>query len=109
MNRHTRAALGALALATLGACTPVEQLAPPPAAFGNTNPVVAQGRAIYLSNCTKCHGVKPVFGNPVDEWKSDILPTMCGKAKLDAAQRAAVEAYVLAVLKAGPSAIQPKP
>jgi mono/diheme cytochrome c family protein len=98
LNR-TFAALG---VALFSACVSVEQLAPPPALFKNTNAGVAQGRDIYLTNCTKCHGVKPVLGTSMSEWQGDVLPEMCDKAKLDPAQRQAVLAYISAVHKAAP-------
>jgi mono/diheme cytochrome c family protein len=92
---------GAAAL-LVSACVSVEQLAPPPAQFHNTNASVAEGRDIYLTNCTKCHGVKPVLGTSLGDWQGDVLPTMCEKAKLAPAQRQAVSAYISAVHKAAP-------
>ena len=55
----------------------------------------APGRRIFLTQCTRCHGVRPIQKYSAEEWR-EILDDMSGRAKLDAAQRAQLRAYVLA-------------
>lgn len=55
-----------------------------------------KGRSAYVSfmKCAMCHRPKPVYDYDPDTWKTDILPRMSGKARLNSEEYAAVLAYV---------------
>jgi mono/diheme cytochrome c family protein len=63
--------------------------------YGVTREDLAVGRRIYATQCTACHSLEPVENYPSDKWR-EIVGTMAGRAKLDAAQRAQLLAYLLA-------------
>ncbi|HUZ48965.1 MAG TPA: cytochrome c [Candidatus Dormibacteraeota bacterium] len=53
------------------------KLKPPtwPAAFGPVNEAqAAQGRALFVQNCARCHGVSKIAGTTPQEWYMHVLP-----------------------------------
>jgi mono/diheme cytochrome c family protein len=111
-SRSFKSLLWAIALATLASsCVPFGPFAAP---LDNAAPPVdklalpkktdrkklAEGRQLYATSCSHCHGAPRVDRHGSDEkWTQRILPGMCKKSKLNAEQTAAVEAYVLAARK----------
>ena len=79
-------------IALLSGCVSIDQIAPPVA--GSTQ--LAEGRRIYTTQCTTCHVAEPVKKYTRSDWER-ILPEMIAETKLDAAQAAAVTAYLRAV------------
>jgi mono/diheme cytochrome c family protein len=53
------------------------------------------GRAIYVTRCTHCHSVKPVYAYEAEQWIKSIMPRMAKRAKLNAVETDNVLAYVL--------------
>lgn len=95
------------AAAVLSSCVSVEKAAPPVVALdlGKIKKPAAQlqcGRDLYVGKCAKCHSPEPIADHSPSEWKSDILPTMCKKAKLDDSERNSLHDYILAVLEHPP-------
>jgi mono/diheme cytochrome c family protein len=85
---------------------PVDQLAPlvGQIAVDPANvPEYEIGRAIYVTRCAKCHGVKPVNAYAAQDWASRIMPKMARKAKLTPEERETVLAYVLAARETRPA------
>ena len=94
----TAAAL--LATLLLPACRSVEQKAPPVMGLRTSAPEQCEeGRHIFVSQCTECHGLKDVRSRTITEWRAEVLPRMAAKAKLSPHQEAAVLAYFSAVLE----------
>jgi cytochrome c5 len=56
--------------------------------------LVEQGKGIYTTKCSKCHGTKDVTAYTTTRWES-ILKNMIPKAKLDSIQSQQVTAYVM--------------
>lgn len=86
-----------------GSCITLEQAAPlvetlPAHARLGSASQLAHGRDIYITKCAKCHSVEPVHKYPREQWEREILPEMEEETNLDAAEAAAVRAYVLSVL-----------
>ena len=53
-----------------------------------------QGRTLYLSRCSGCHAlIQPAAKSP-REWPGEVA-LMAKRAKIDAAQRAAITAYLV--------------
>ena len=59
---------------------------------------VEAGKAIYTTQCARCHSPKPVDNWTVEEWQP-ILRSMIPRARLNEAQRAQLTAYVTANAK----------
>ena len=57
------------------------------------SPEVTAGKEIYTTKCARCHGAKKVDDFTAAEWVP-ILDRMAPKARLDAAEKANVAAYV---------------
>ena len=55
--------------------------------------LLEKGRAIYLSDCTRCHSVERVNRYSLDRWTT-ILERMGKKSKLDESDQQALEAYI---------------
>jgi cytochrome c5 len=55
--------------------------------------VVAAGKIIYETKCTRCHAMKPADAYTADTWDG-ILRSMAPKAKLTETETAQVTAYV---------------
>lgn len=89
--------------AILVGCLSIEQMAPPVGAqfassgmgSGITIPLLETGREIYLTDCSRCHGIEPIDRYSTDRWR-DIIPRMSKESKLDEWRTAALQAYVLA-------------
>ncbi|MEZ5302389.1 MAG: hypothetical protein R3F11_17410 [Verrucomicrobiales bacterium] len=90
--------IGLAAALAVSGCVTVDQLAPPTSALpGAGGGNLALGRQIYVTKCAKCHAVEPVKKYSRAEW-AEIMPEMAEETKLNAAETAAVTAYVEAVL-----------
>lgn len=96
MRRCGRALLAAAAL-MIGGCVTTSELAPPPPA-SLSSPEVTEGRRIYITCAGSCHSPEPVMNYTRSEWLEKHVPEMAIEAKLSAAQRAALQAYILACL-----------
>jgi mono/diheme cytochrome c family protein len=99
-----------LALIVVG-CATMEQIAPPVDALAASRPELdgpalerlQAGRALYVTECARCHRPEWVTNYTRDEW-STIMPRMVAETKLGPDDRRAVEAYVEAVLAAAEAA-----
>lgn len=65
------------------------------ASRGATAGTLEAGRRILTTRCAACHRVYPVAAYPPGEWHG-IVEDMAHRTKLDAAQKAAVLAYITA-------------
>ena len=83
-------------LAALPGCVSLETAAPVPGPPGSGP--LAEGRALYVGRCAKCHAVEPVLDYSAAEWAT-IMPDMAERTKLDASETVAVTAYVHHVLR----------
>jgi mono/diheme cytochrome c family protein len=90
----------------VAACSGLDTGVPPVASLGTAaaSADVARGRQLYVTSCAKCHSPEPVRRYSAADWQKRILPEMAELTKLTAAETAAVEAYVLAVLAESPPA-----
>ncbi len=106
--RHASARLVLILVTFSGsACVTLEQAAPLVETLNwkglSSSPSqLTHGREIYITKCAKCHSVEPVHKYPEGKWVHEILPEMSEETKLNAAEAAAVKAYVLAALKTPP-------
>jgi cytochrome c5 len=96
--------LSALTVLLTPACAPLEKAAPPVSALnlprGTNHKTLEEGRQIYATSCTHCHGPARIDKHGTDEkWSHKILPSMCEKAKLTSAQAEALTQYVLTARK----------
>lgn len=97
----------ALVALTVGACATLEELAPrvddamlsAAGASQVSAASVQRGRDLYVTDCARCHSPEPVTRYSAQQWRT-ILPRMSKEAALSETDRAAVEAYVMAVLSA---------
>lgn len=80
------AVIGLVGCATMD----INVIAPPVAEASSQ---LARGRTIYVTKCTKCHSPEPVAKYSLTEWQT-IMPEMVEETKLNAADAAAVTAYV---------------
>jgi len=58
------------------------------------------GRSLYQEHCDKCHAL-PAVGDYSEKKWSHIVPDMCNKAELDAAQEQSIMTYVMEQLQLG--------
>lgn len=85
----------------LAGCASLDTVAPPVSAAllgasrGATAGTLETGRRILTTRCAACHKVYPVAAYTPGEWH-DIVEDMAHRTKLDAAQKAAVVAYLTA-------------
>ena len=63
------------------------------AVTGEGDPVIAEGRRLYLGRCTACHSPEPVLDYSLAEWH-ELMPEMAQESKMSAAQERAVMAFV---------------
>jgi len=95
--------LGAVALFA-ASCAPLEKAAPPVDQLALPKHAdrkrLEEGRQIYASSCTHCHGPARIDRRSDEEWTQSILPKMCQKSKLTEAQSATLELYVLTARRA---------
>lgn len=95
----------ALTLTLATACAPLQKAAPPVSSLHLSAHVdkvkLQQGRDLYASSCTHCHGPARIDKHGDDEkWRHHILPSMCAKAKLTPAQSDWLTYYVLTARQA---------
>ncbi len=62
---------------------------------------IERGRAIFITDCGRCHALTPPASLATDAWER-ILPRMADKARLSKEQAADVRAYVLAASVGAP-------
>jgi len=91
--------VGLLACLSSG-CATIEEMAP--VVDGETRFVdggdqgralLQKGRAIYLTDCTRCHSVERVNRYSLDRWTT-IIERMGERSKLDESEREALEVYI---------------
>jgi mono/diheme cytochrome c family protein len=80
---------------TTAGTTPVTETAKTDAAHAA---LVEQGKGIYTTKCSKCHGAKDVTAYTTTRWEG-ILKSMIPKAKLDETESQQVTAYVMEYAK----------
>ncbi len=85
-------------ITTVASTPPETAIKPPPETPKETakkmeGAEVVAGKEIYTTKCGRCHGVKKVEDWTVQEWVP-IMDRMAPKARLDAAEKAHVTAYV---------------
>lgn len=97
--------LGLLCFGTLTGCGTDPKVAFPPAqtlvarAGGEDTASLAtldRGRKIYTTSCTECHVARTIANYSVPQWRH-YISIMAPRAGLKPEDRAAVEAYVVAV------------
>ena len=54
---------------------------------------IKRGREIFVGRCAECHTLQPPVGRTEAQWR-EVLPRMARRARLDADEARAVEAYV---------------
>ncbi|MGB6223274.1 hypothetical protein [Haloferula sp.] len=94
------------AVAVLAGCAVPSALPPVPdgamaKSSGASLETLKRGRAVYLSDCTRCHEAMMPADISQEDWHI-VLPGMAWNSGISAADEEAVEAYILAV-KAGES------
>lgn len=102
MNRTTRAALGALAGATLLGCAVGGSMPAPEVLVRAPNAperkILERGRALVVTSCAECHRQHWPHEYSPREWRS-VMGTMGSRASLSAADRAAVLTYLQAAAR----------
>ena len=68
---------------------------------GATEASLQNGRRVFSTRCTSCHGAEPIGKYSSEEWKG-IINKMEKRAKLTSSQKADVLAFVLAARQATP-------
>jgi mono/diheme cytochrome c family protein len=53
-----------------------------------------QGRALYLNNCARCHGLYSPDSFTSGEWKNNIMPSMGPKTSMNSTEKSLVTKYV---------------
>ena len=102
-------------LAVIG-CATIEELAPPVGGLtmreGKTMGVSAdnleRGRAIYITQCARCHSPEPVTRYTEAQWR-ETLPRMSHESMLTDQEAADVRDYVMATLRATAGQSAPGP
>jgi cytochrome c5 len=92
--------LGLMVVALAG-CAIQQDLPPVPdeamvKASGTSAVTLQRGRAVYVSDCARCHEAKMPDDITVEDWHV-ILPGMAWNAGISEADEDAVEAYIKAV------------
>ncbi|MEM1083570.1 MAG: cytochrome c [Verrucomicrobiota bacterium] len=82
-------------------CVVEEPIPPAPtaemaAASGVSGETLQRGRAVYMSDCTRCHEAKMPGDVSSKDWHV-VLPGMAWNAGISEADEEAVEAYIKAV------------
>lgn len=95
-----KAMLGLIGLAAAG-CVLQQELPPVPnvamsETSGTSVTTLQRGRAVYVSDCTRCHEAMMPKDVSREDWHV-ILPGMAWNSGISAADEKALEAYVLAV------------
>ena len=67
-------------------------------ATGVSGVTLQRGRAVYMTDCTRCHEAKMPDDVSKEDWHV-VIPGMAWNAGINEADEAAVEAYILAVKK----------
>lgn len=89
--------------ALIASCAPLERAAPRVETLtlpkGSDVKLLTEGREIYATACTKCHGPARIYKRSDEKWAQKIIPTMCVKSKLTAEQSHALAAYIMTARK----------
>ena len=97
-------ALCAAVLAVAASCAPLDVAAPPVDKLKLPKKVdrkkLEEGRALYASSCTHCHGPARIDRRSDEKWSTKILPKMCAMSKLNGEQTLALTNYVMTARKA---------
>jgi mono/diheme cytochrome c family protein len=88
-------------LALMASCTKsantTGDLYVPTSADATANATLAdlqQGRALYLNNCGKCHGLYSPDSFTSGQWKNNIMPSMGPKTSMNSTEKSLVTKYV---------------
>ena len=65
---------------------------------GDNVATLERGRTIYTTTCTECHVARSVSEFSASQWR-DVVAEMAPRAKLDPADRLALETYLVAASK----------
>ena len=88
----------------VASCAPLEKAAPPVDKLALPKKAdrkkLEEGRQIYATSCTHCHGPARIDRRSDEKWAQKILPKMCEKAKLTAAQSEVLKLYVMTARQA---------
>ncbi len=99
MKPFVTAIVGLALLFVTSGCAPLDVAAPPVSTLHLSKSAnvkqLTEGREIYASACTHCHGPARIDRRTDEKWSQKILPRMCPRAKLTPEQTAAVTAYVM--------------
>ena len=57
--------------------------------------VLAHGREIYLTQCSRCHSPEPIDRYTMTQWHNEILPDMVDETRLDDQQEADLTTYIV--------------
>lgn len=71
------------------------------AAGGSDFATLTQGRKVFTTSCTECHVARPIAGYSVAQWRHNVS-VMAPRARLKPADRAALEAYLVAARESVP-------
>lgn len=90
-----------LGVVVLAGCATETELPPAPSvamadASGVPVEKLQRGRAVYVTDCTRCHEAKMPKSVSEEDWHI-VLPGMAWNASISDADEEAVEAYILAV------------
>ncbi|MEP4933270.1 c-type cytochrome [Haloferula sp.] len=92
--------LGVIGLVVVGCSTQSDQPPVPDVAMSEASKssmeVLQRGRAVYVSECARCHEAMMPQDVSEDEWHV-ILPGMAWNSGISSADEEAVEAYIRAV------------
>lgn len=109
MPRRQRLLHRMLATAALAAwpvaCATTDELAPPvddgllqaSADLGLSASSLREGRVLYVTKCTRCHGPEPVTAYSRAEWDT-IVPRMAAESRLTALEEESLRNYINAIL-----------
>jgi hypothetical protein len=92
--------------AWLGGCQTTDNMVPTAQALslqsGNADLTnLERGRTVLLRSCAECHTLQPIRKYSVNRWH-EIVAVMAPRARLSAADRAALEAYLVVARRSFP-------
>ena len=68
---------------------------------GSDISTLERGRKIYTTSCTECHVARPIAQRSVEQW-IHMVGVMAPRARLKSADRAALQAYLIAARESLP-------
>ena len=97
-----------IATLIVASCAPLDVAAPPVSKLVLSKKAdtksLEQGREIYATACTKCHGPARIDHGTDEHWAGRTLPKMCRWSKLTPEQTGQVYAYVMTARHSMPPA-----